>query len=304
VPIDSNFLGSASRLAVFFQIASGARPPRRGRTSSAPSVAEGDVYVLEPAQVVDQMMPGLWLDERSIVTGASASQLAYAIAMEKRKTSTRVPLRRAGHGAPDREVPGEVAAALKSAPLPRDGSGRPASTTGPAPPQPREPACPRLPPGVVPAGPVGPGGARGDRRVRGGGLRRPDNSLFARNELALPTVVPPSAARRWCARATPLQVAVDPGEGARTTRSRTPTCARATRTWSFASRSPGTRRRCISTPRRWTRPSGFKPPGGPALGRAVHQPEEGRPDLAVARTTSSSPTGPTARRWSGSTTAR
>jgi len=77
--------------------------------------------VLDPAQISDQMMPGLWLDERSIVTGASASQLAYAIAVEKRKSSTtEFPFDAQSAALLIEEFPSEVAADLKSAPLPAD----------------------------------------------------------------------------------------------------------------------------------------------------------------------------------------
>ncbi len=37
----------------------------------------GRVFVLAPASAADQLLPGLWLDEKAIITGASASQLAY-----------------------------------------------------------------------------------------------------------------------------------------------------------------------------------------------------------------------------------
>ena len=36
------------------------------------------MHVLAPATAVDAVLPGLWLDERAIVTGASAGQLAHA----------------------------------------------------------------------------------------------------------------------------------------------------------------------------------------------------------------------------------
>ncbi len=125
VAIESSLLGSASRLAVFFQIASGARPASAWIDLRRASQAEGHVYVLEPAQVYDQMMPGLWLDERSIATGASASQLAYAIAIERRKTSTtRFPYDVQSTALLLEKYPTEIAAALKTAPIPPEWLGR------------------------------------------------------------------------------------------------------------------------------------------------------------------------------------
>jgi hypothetical protein len=117
---ESNNLGSASRLAVFFQVANGVRPPSAWYNMKRASVAQGHVYVLEPAQIRDQMMPGLWLDERSIVTGASASQLAYAIAVGTRKESTTTfPFNVQSTALLVEQFPAEVAAALKATPLPQ-----------------------------------------------------------------------------------------------------------------------------------------------------------------------------------------
>jgi hypothetical protein len=119
VPIESNSLGSASRLAVFFQVATGARPASAWTTLRRTADAEGHVFVLEPAQIVDQMMPGIWLDERSIVTGASASQLAFAIAVEKRKTSTTLfPYDVQSTALLLDQYPEEVASGLRTTPLP------------------------------------------------------------------------------------------------------------------------------------------------------------------------------------------
>jgi hypothetical protein len=121
VTIESSSLGSASRLAVFFQIATHTRPPSAWRNLRRIADAEGHFYVLDPAQVTDQLMPGIWLDERSIVTGASASQLAYAIAVEKRKASTpEFPFDVQSTALLTEEFPSEVASALKASPLPAD----------------------------------------------------------------------------------------------------------------------------------------------------------------------------------------
>jgi hypothetical protein len=119
VTVESNLLGSSSRLATFFQVATGARPASAWSELKRTSVPQGHVLVLEPAQVLDQVTPGLWLDERYVVSGVSASQLAYAVAIEKRKTSTmRFP-----YDVPEtalllEKIPAEVAAGLRTASLP------------------------------------------------------------------------------------------------------------------------------------------------------------------------------------------
>jgi len=125
VEVGSNQLGSLSRLAVFFQIATGAKPASAWTDLKRVPQAEGHVYVLEPAQVRDQLAPGLWLDERFIVTGASASQLAYAIAIEKRKASAeKFPFDVQDTSLLLEHFPSEVAAGLKRAPLPPNWLGQ------------------------------------------------------------------------------------------------------------------------------------------------------------------------------------
>lgn len=74
-------LGSADRLTVFFQIATGARPPSAWNALERQPILVGSVYALVPATLADQFIPGLWLDEHEIITGASAAQLAYAEAI-------------------------------------------------------------------------------------------------------------------------------------------------------------------------------------------------------------------------------
>ncbi|MBL9202174.1 MAG: hypothetical protein JNL39_16810 [Opitutaceae bacterium] len=71
-------LGSRQRLGIFLQIGRGTRPASAWSALSRDAVSLGPVQVLAPATVTDQLRPGLWLDERQIVSGASASQLAYA----------------------------------------------------------------------------------------------------------------------------------------------------------------------------------------------------------------------------------
>ena len=117
--IESDLLGSTSRLAAFLQVASGAKPVSAWNTLRRTAQAVGPVRVLQPAQVRDQLLPGLWLDERAIVTGASASQLAYAIAVEIRKASTtEFPYNVASTALLLEHFPAEAAAALKVSPLP------------------------------------------------------------------------------------------------------------------------------------------------------------------------------------------
>ena len=77
VEISSPQLGALDRLAVFFQVASQARPATAWYGLGRVPVPLNSVYVLAPASVPDQLLPGLWLDERSIISGASAAQLAY-----------------------------------------------------------------------------------------------------------------------------------------------------------------------------------------------------------------------------------
>jgi hypothetical protein len=71
-------LGEAGRLGVFLAVAAGRRPDAAWAELRRKSAAVGSVHVLAPTTAADQALPGLWLDERGIVTGASAAQLAYA----------------------------------------------------------------------------------------------------------------------------------------------------------------------------------------------------------------------------------
>jgi hypothetical protein len=71
-------LGAVSRLGVFLQIAGGARPAADWLKLSRATTTLGPVQVLAPVDVAGALLPGLWLDERSILSGAATSQLAYA----------------------------------------------------------------------------------------------------------------------------------------------------------------------------------------------------------------------------------
>ena len=77
ITLSSTKLGSASRLAAFFKIATAKSEVATWTRLVRTPEQRGPVYVLSPAELHDQFRPGLWLDEASIVTGASASQLAY-----------------------------------------------------------------------------------------------------------------------------------------------------------------------------------------------------------------------------------
>ena len=192
VPVESLLLGSSSRLTIFFQIASGARPVSAWLTLKRDSVAQGRVRVLEPALVRDQMLPGVWLDESSVVAGASASQLAYAIAVEKRKVSTTTfPYDVRSAALLTDQFPAEIAAAIKSAPPPPGWLEK-------APVEDRDLLLLSLANLLAPdclrewfqednLAIAGRNAIREFSVAAFGG----DNSLFARNELAIPTKAPP-----------------------------------------------------------------------------------------------------------------
>ncbi|WP_172830271.1 glucoamylase family protein [Opitutus sp. GAS368] len=78
LPAPGPELAAASRLAVFLEIAAGTRPAADWRSLDRATLTLGNVQVLAPADAAGALLPGLWLDERAILSGASASQLAYA----------------------------------------------------------------------------------------------------------------------------------------------------------------------------------------------------------------------------------
>ena len=92
VTLSSTKLGSASRLAAFFEIASGNSDPAVWNQLVRTPEKLGPVYVLSPATVHDQLMPGLWLDDRATISGASAAQLAYSLAVAPDASSAPRPL--------------------------------------------------------------------------------------------------------------------------------------------------------------------------------------------------------------------
>jgi len=81
VTLASTKLGSASRLAAFFKIASGKSDLATWTRLVRTPEKRGPIYVLSPPDVRDQFLPGLWLDEGAIISGASAAQLAYSLAL-------------------------------------------------------------------------------------------------------------------------------------------------------------------------------------------------------------------------------
>lgn len=71
-------LGDPARLGVFLQIAAGLRPAADWQRLVRDTTGLGPVQVLAPVDVAGALLPGLWLEERTILPGAAASQLAYA----------------------------------------------------------------------------------------------------------------------------------------------------------------------------------------------------------------------------------
>ena len=192
VPIESDLLGSTSRLAVFFAVATGERPPTLWSDMKRGADRVGHVYVLEPAQVRDQVLPGLWLDERAIASGASSAQLAYAIAVEHRKTSTATfPYDVKSTALLIEQFPAEAAAGLQQAPLPagwtEDASQDDRSLLLMSLANLLAPDCLR---DWFQQDPLVLKGRSLIPEFANAAFGR-DNSLFARNELAVPVPIPP-----------------------------------------------------------------------------------------------------------------
>ena len=119
ITLTSTKLGSASRFAAFFKIASTKSDLATWTRLVRTPEERGPIFVLSPANVGDQLRPGLWLDEASIITGASAAQLAYWYATLKPDPAQPPPT-------PDvlttalllDHFPTEVLARMKQTPLP------------------------------------------------------------------------------------------------------------------------------------------------------------------------------------------
>lgn len=71
-------IGEASRLGLFLQIAAGRRPAADWSGLARETQRLGPVQVLAPLDISGALLPSLWLEERAILPGAAASQLAYA----------------------------------------------------------------------------------------------------------------------------------------------------------------------------------------------------------------------------------
>ena len=120
IPTESNQLGSLDRLTVFFQVAAGVRPPSAWAALERTPQPFGPVQVLAPVNVRDQFLPGLWLDERSIISGASAAQYAYARGREANGTSKTFPYDVLTTALLLAEFPAATVARLDQAPLPAE----------------------------------------------------------------------------------------------------------------------------------------------------------------------------------------
>jgi hypothetical protein len=72
-------LAASDRLAVFLRIANGIALPSEWTALRRESTEAGTARVLAPADTAGHLYPGLWLDERDTLVGASASQLAWSL---------------------------------------------------------------------------------------------------------------------------------------------------------------------------------------------------------------------------------
>jgi hypothetical protein len=72
-------LGAVGRLGAFLAIARGQAGAEAWSSLDRTTQQLGAVHVVAPADVAGALLPTLWLDERAVLSGASASQLAYAI---------------------------------------------------------------------------------------------------------------------------------------------------------------------------------------------------------------------------------
>lgn len=104
-------LGAAARLATFVQIAAGLRPAADWENLPRDTQRLGPVHVLAPVDVAGALLPGLWLDEDTLLSGAAASQLAYATLTGAATLSDElVPVLQFAH------FPAEAASRLLAAP--------------------------------------------------------------------------------------------------------------------------------------------------------------------------------------------
>lgn len=71
-------LASVNRLGLFLQIARGLHPAAAWAGLARDTEARLPVHVLAPVSLEGAVLPGLWLDESAILSGASAAQLAFS----------------------------------------------------------------------------------------------------------------------------------------------------------------------------------------------------------------------------------
>ena len=112
-------LGSASRLAAFFLVATNSHSTTAWTSLLRDTVKVGPVYVLAPAFALDQFVPSIWLDEKAIITGASAAQLAYAAMIADSEHGVPATRDVVGTALLLDQLPAETVAKLESRPPPQ-----------------------------------------------------------------------------------------------------------------------------------------------------------------------------------------
>lgn len=78
-PAKGEKLGTLTRLGTYLGIGESRQTGAAWSALERITQPAGAVHVLQPADVVGAVLPGLWLDERAVLSGASAAQLAYSI---------------------------------------------------------------------------------------------------------------------------------------------------------------------------------------------------------------------------------
>jgi hypothetical protein len=206
VALQSDQLGSGSRLTAFLQVATRRRPPVLWHELQREPHELNGVHVLGPTAIADQLLPGLWLDERQIITGASAAQLAYHQVLQERAVVQAGGERSVLATALLLEFfPGEAVDDLQRTPLPEDWTAT-------------APAADRAALLIAIANTLVPGCVRTwfqqDPVVREGRQALPEFaeaafgtnvSVVARRQLAGPLQVPPPRALVAVPHATPLE---------------------------------------------------------------------------------------------------
>lgn len=78
-PVSGQSLGTTERMSALLAIGLGKRPATDWSGLDRTTQAIGPVHVLAPADVAGALLPGLWLKENAVLSGVSASQLAYVL---------------------------------------------------------------------------------------------------------------------------------------------------------------------------------------------------------------------------------